>query len=352
MILLVESHKRCNCLYVLKSFTYEFYLFFRITLTMMYKISCLKNVEKNVIVISTRTPLYFPEESFKLKDRVLLKLRAKRKSTMTKKHVYETNKFFSLLENRLCYNYVYPNYFDPFICLDNKKTHRSFFGNFKQTIDNQNPILLKDSLHSESWPNKNFVSKAFDTLLSESKETKIKNTEKDKTESVEEDSAENIQEIKDANEELDSKHEMKKLTARITIRINANNAFCTFCCGKNKTISGTSTKYKIKMTKKSIRYHHKAIISAFIKEIKVLFIDTSKYIVWVSAPRRLRLGLWRMLQNAIIKKPKKKTTISEKSNDLRTLSIKFRAQKCFNGCRARKVPRKKRRGAKSYINYK
>jgi hypothetical protein len=312
---------------------------------MTYRTSSLKNIEKNAIVIYP--PLYFPEESFKLRDRKLLKLRAKRRSTATKKRINETNKSFSFIENKLCYNYVYPNYFDPFICPNHKKIYHSFYEDLQNTIDNESLTLLEDSLHSENWLNENLISKAFDILPSESKKI-----EEDKTEDVKENSLENVQKTKDAEEKFDSKHEMKKLTAKITIRINANNAFCTFCSGKNKMISGTSTKYKIKMTKKSIRYHHKAIISAFIKEIKVLFIHASRYIVWVSAPRRLRLGLWKMLQNAIIKKPKKKITISEKFDDLRTLLIKFKAQKCFNGCRARKVPRKKRRGAKSYINYK
>lgn len=135
----------------------------------------------------------------------------------------------------------------------------------------------------------------------------------------------------------------------MTIRVKPNNMFCTLTSTKKKrVISATSTKYRIKMSKKALRYNYKLILKAFIEETKKFF--GKKMRISLSAPRRIRRELFRIL--------KKKLTLKKKflKNALgklipvipRVLVFHFKAKKCFNGCRARKKKRSKQRGLRIY----
>lgn len=136
----------------------------------------------------------------------------------------------------------------------------------------------------------------------------------------------------------------------ITIRIKPNNVFCTFVNRANqKTISGTSTKYKVKMSKKALRYNYKVILKSFLKETK-RFLKSKRILVSVTSPKRIRRELLRTLKSRLIRRKKFVQKASGKivrySPDL--LLFRFNSKKCFNGCRVRKKRRKKQRGLRIY----
>lgn len=136
----------------------------------------------------------------------------------------------------------------------------------------------------------------------------------------------------------------------ITIRIKPNNVFCTFVNRSNrKTISGTSTKYKVKMSKKALRYNYKVILKSFLKETK-RFLKSKRILISVTSPKKIRRELFRILKTRLIRRKKFARKTSGKavrySPDL--LLFRFNSKKCFNGCRVRKKRRKKQRGLRIY----
>ena len=142
----------------------------------------------------------------------------------------------------------------------------------------------------------------------------------------------------------------------LTIRIKPNNVFCTLKNEtSNKTISGSSTKYKIKMSKKILRYNYKIIVRSFLQEIKKL-IKSDFLIVHVTSPKRIRKELFRILKKKLIfkkKSPLNETEIetalsSDKKQGSMIVVYNFHARKCFNGCRVKKKRRKKQRGLRIY----
>lgn len=136
----------------------------------------------------------------------------------------------------------------------------------------------------------------------------------------------------------------------MTIRIKPNNVFCTFVNRVNKkTISGTSTKYKVKMSKKALKYNYKVILKSFLKETK-RFLKSKRILVSVTSPKKVRRELLRTLKTRLIRQKKFVKKASGKkvrySPDL--LLFRFNSKKCFNGCRVRKKRRKKQRGLRIY----
>lgn len=138
----------------------------------------------------------------------------------------------------------------------------------------------------------------------------------------------------------------------ITIRIKPNNVFCTFvnrANRKTKTISGTCTKYKVKMSKKALRYNYKVILKSFLKETK-RFLKSKRILISVTSPKKIRRELMRILKTRLIRRKKFVQKASGKrvrySPDL--LLFRFNSKKCFNGCRVRKKRRKKQRGLRIY----
>jgi ribosomal protein S11 len=136
----------------------------------------------------------------------------------------------------------------------------------------------------------------------------------------------------------------------ITIRIKPNNVFCTFVNKANrKTISGTSTKYKVKMSKKALRYNYKVILKSFLKETK-RFLKSKRILVSVTSPRKIRRELFRTLKTRLIRRKKfvQKASGKKIRYSPNLLLFRFNSKKCFNGCRVRKKRRKKQRGLRIY----
>jgi ribosomal protein S11 len=147
----------------------------------------------------------------------------------------------------------------------------------------------------------------------------------------------------------------------ITIRVKPNNTFCTLRSSfHDQVISSSSTKYNVKMSKKSLRYNYKIILKAFLKEVSA-FIKSDKILFSITAPRKIRRELLRILKVHLEPTELDETLDSDKiehqedicddeeySEEPTLVVFKLNAKKCFNGCRVRKKKRKKQRGLRIY----
>lgn len=148
----------------------------------------------------------------------------------------------------------------------------------------------------------------------------------------------------------------------ITIRVKPNNTFCTLRSSfHNQIISASSTKYKVKMSKKSLKYNYKIVLKAFLKEVST-FIKSDKILFSITAPQKIRRELLRIVKVHIepieIDETLKSNKVEHRSEDIYDneehyegpilVVFKLNAKKCFNGCRARKKKRKKQRGLRIY----
>lgn len=127
---------------------------------------------------------------------------------------------------------------------------------------------------------------------------------------------------------------------RTDISLFPNNVFCSFKnVAKNKLISRVSAgKYKLKVSKKSLKYASKLVITNFFRELKKKKVSFSKPIVLVLvSPANLRK---KIVVNtfALLKNVKNKR-----------IAFFVKPKKFFNGCRAKKQIRKKQ---KRYALYK
>lgn len=152
--------------------------------------------------------------------------------------------------------------------------------------------------------------------------------------------------------------ETKKNTVKktLTIRIKPNNVFCTLRSEvDSRIVSGSSTKYKVKMSKKTLRYNYKIVVKSFLEETKK-DLRTNFLLIRITAPKRIRRELLRMLKKRLrprdksISTPVEKNISSEDEEEkfADILMFDFYARKCFNGCRARKKKRNKQRGLRVY----
>lgn len=149
----------------------------------------------------------------------------------------------------------------------------------------------------------------------------------------------------------------------ITIRVKPNNTFCTLrSLFHNQMISASSTKYSVKMSKKSLKYSYKIILKAFLKEVDT-FVKSDKILFSITAPKRIRRELMRILRMSIEPvesdgastldktehQPENDNHENEEDLEGPTLVVfRLNAKKCFNGCRVRKKKRKKQRGLRIY----
>jgi ribosomal protein S11 len=149
----------------------------------------------------------------------------------------------------------------------------------------------------------------------------------------------------------------------ITIRVKPNNTFCTLRSSfHDQVISSSSTKYNVKMSKKSLRYNYKIVLKAFLKEVNA-FIKSDKILFSITAPRKIRRELLRILKVHLEPIELDETLDSDKieqqsedicdneeehSEEPTLVVFKLNAKKCFNGCRVRKKKRKKQRGLRIY----
>lgn len=126
----------------------------------------------------------------------------------------------------------------------------------------------------------------------------------------------------------------KKDFFRVDMGLFPNNVFCSLKdIKKNKLISSSSAgKYKIKVSKKRLKYASKVVITNFFKELKQKSVHFVKPIVLVLvSPSNLRK---RVILDVlkVLKYVKKKRII-----------VYIKPKKIFNGCRVKKQMRKKRK---------
>lgn len=128
---------------------------------------------------------------------------------------------------------------------------------------------------------------------------------------------------------------------KFTFKITSNNLFCTLSDIKKKKVilSASRGKYRIKISKKKIKHNGVRIIKIFCKQAKKKLTPRGVFVNLV-APIKMRYKIIRFLKRFLrhfrIKNDEKKWK--------RLLLIKIDAKKCFNGCRAAKRRRKKRKG--------
>ena len=90
-------------------------------------------------------------------------------------------------------------------------------------------------------------------------------------------------------QEISNNQNTYLFSKKIDIRVTPNNVFCTLKnCFNNKTIKiGSAGKYKIKTSKKTLKYSCKIIVGFFLKEIKQ-DINSKKILVNLTGPISLR----------------------------------------------------------------
>lgn len=127
----------------------------------------------------------------------------------------------------------------------------------------------------------------------------------------------------------------------LTINIGTNNIFCNLANKKGKTYlkSVSSGYYKMKVSKRSLRFFIKDIINLYLKDLSNKKIKFPKTLaVKINAPIKIRKQIISLLKKALFKRFLKKKTIILEVNPL----------KVFNGCRASKYRKKKRKSFKIY----
>ena len=121
---------------------------------------------------------------------------------------------------------------------------------------------------------------------------------------------------------------VKKLFV-ITLRIKANNIFCTLVQNSTKVTkhTGSCGKYKIKTSKRKLKFVTKSLLKIFFEKISSLI--KRKYFLHVNliSPKKVRRLMIKSLP----------------SFEDKSVVLDLKAKKCFNGCRPPKKVRKKRR---------
>jgi len=128
----------------------------------------------------------------------------------------------------------------------------------------------------------------------------------------------------------------KKFLKKIQIKVVQNNIFFTFTdLIKKKVVQiGSSGIYKIKISKRKLKYFYKNLIFIFFKKLKRYINNLNNTQFTIISPIKLRKKICKI----IIKKIK---YFNKKSSANITLNIV--PKKCFNGCRVKKQIKKKRR---------
>jgi hypothetical protein len=130
-------------------------------------------------------------------------------------------------------------------------------------------------------------------------------------------------------------------TAHLSVRYACNNIFCTFKNLKsNKILYATSTgKEKLKASKKTLRFISKVLLTKFFEKVKLAVVEIERFdsfprvLVTLNVPKKSRKFLLLVLQSFF-----KRQKIA--------ITLHFKENKCFNGCRPKKQQRKKRKGFK------
>ena len=127
----------------------------------------------------------------------------------------------------------------------------------------------------------------------------------------------------------------KPFTTKLNLRITQNNIFCTLTnLVDNKIFEvGSGGKYKVKISKKTLRYNSKIIIGTFLRKIKT-HLQGKQFLINLIGPVRMRKPLLKQ--------------IFEQFNSKMSITVNLEPKKCFNGCRPKKKRRKKQRGLRIY----
>jgi len=136
------------------------------------------------------------------------------------------------------------------------------------------------------------------------------------------------------NQELINISNANFFSRKLNIKITPNNIFCNLKSSPtNKTIKvGSSGKYKVKTSKKTLKFSCKIILGFFLEEIKHE-LKNKQTLITLTAPIKLR--------KSIIEQVSKYTHSS-------SLAVNFMQKKCFNGCRPPKKKRKKQKGLRLF----
>ena len=121
----------------------------------------------------------------------------------------------------------------------------------------------------------------------------------------------------------------------ITIRITQNNIFCyvgDIVTGKT-LLKLSSGNIKVNVTKKTLKYHSTRIIPYFFSLLKPKILNTTICVNFV-LPKRLKRKIFYLVLAKFKKGRAKKKMLFK--------LFFFKGKKCFNGCRAPKLKRKKR----------
>lgn len=128
---------------------------------------------------------------------------------------------------------------------------------------------------------------------------------------------------------------------KIVIKITSNNVFCSlidFSQSTKKVIKTASAgQYKIKITKKRLRWAYIPFLKKFLSKVWPL-LTVGGIMVFITARIRFRKHLAKLVA------PLKYYQSKSKGRKGRAFLIKFNRKKCFNGCRSPKKRRKKRKG--------
>jgi len=114
----------------------------------------------------------------------------------------------------------------------------------------------------------------------------------------------------------------------INIRLTPNNVFCTLRNNFKTFYICSGGKYNLRVSKKNLRFNNKLILLRFLKKIKKK-IKKRFLFIHLSSPIKIRKRIIKQL-----------TYFCRHNKKI----IQFKHKKCFNGCRAIKSRRKKRKG--------
>ena len=136
------------------------------------------------------------------------------------------------------------------------------------------------------------------------------------------------------NQELINLSNNNLFSRKLTIRITPNNIFCNLKnISTNKTVKvGSSGKYKVKTSKKTLKFSCKIVLGFFLEEIKQETIK-KEILLSLTAPIKLRKVILEQVAKYI---------------QLSSMIINFNQKKCFNGCRPPKKKRKKQKGLRLF----
>jgi hypothetical protein len=131
------------------------------------------------------------------------------------------------------------------------------------------------------------------------------------------------------------------ISKKITIRVTHNNLFCTFLdLKKNTTLHiGSGGLYRIKISRRKFKRLYKNILFIFFAKIKKYFYSIDNTLFNIKAPTNIKKKICKLILSQI-KKIRRTTRTKKKAKNI---IFNFIPKKCFNGCRAKKKIRKKRR---------